>query len=752
MALTAEKQARFEELAARRQTAQESPESPQIDLGVQSPQPEAVQPQAGQQAAVSGLTPEKQARLDELRARREGFEQNQDRINQLLGVLGGRIPSLEPEKLPPLAGGPGPVSAVGKLTQQQNAFKELQTKFGMTPEQIRLASQTQKVLGRPRIGRPVGGIVGALGATALAGRFIPGPFDDAAIFAALIASGGAGFGGIAGEAAQTALEEKRLIGKREALSAFANESLTELGGRTVVGLGKFALSPFIKKIVPEAASLVDDFAKVGGDFSPTELDRRFSLRIGEAFSRGSFGAKEIFQEFEERQGKASLAFARNIIDSIGEGVARETPEQIGNIFAEGITRPGGRIFNILDDLVNPLYKRVDDLAKKGAQAGFRQAKTGGKAIRGITERFQPAKELQRVRTGPKVSTKTLKTFAKKHLATDKRLNGQFLSPIGRSKLEKTLGLKENLFFSDMRTLRSSFLKDTRKLARDVDQSQGIIKQLAGITDQAIFDPKSAQGLNPKALNLLRNTNALYKSAQEGIKTTFSESLAKRLLKNPSSVVKQVFPNNNPQAIRLLRKSLVEPISGKPSAEGKVLWNQLRQAWLADAVDQASKEGIAKPKVLDNLFRKLGKSSLREMFPEKEIANNVKKIQTLFETAGRVPPTGASLFSRGAQVGGLALMYNSGKEGDFVGFTAGAALTMGPLAFAKLATTPRGIKFLTAGLKLKPGAKGLVPNVVRMVRLLREINRQEQKVLRPRRKVKVKTGRGRFGLPLLESLP
>ena len=72
------------------------------------------------------------------------------------------------------------------------------------------------------------------------------------------------------------------------------------------------------------------------------------------------------------------------------------------------------------------------------------------------------------------------------------------------------------------------------------------------------------------------------------------------------------------------------------------------------------------------------------------------------------------------------MYNSGKEGDMIGFTAGATLAIGPLAFAKLATTPNGVKFLTAGFKMKPGASGLVPNAVRMIRLLKSMNEKENK--------------------------
>lgn len=645
--------------------------------------------------------------------------QTEDYPKELIGKLGGYLP-VSSEKIRAgkqltarehfILSRPS-----GERAQREGAFKEL-TEMGYTAPQLQTSMDIQKGLNKAKIGRPAGGIGGALAATAVAGRFIPGPIDDAAIIAALVAAGGAGVGGMAGEAAQTAIDERRLVSKGEALSAFATEAATELGGRAIASTGKFILSPFIKKTVPEAAGLIDDYAKVGGHFSPTELDRRFSLRIQESFSRGSFGAQEIFQEFEEKQGKASLTFAKNIIDSIAKGVARETPEQIGETFAEGITRPGGRIFNILDDLVNPLYTQIDELGK-----------------------------------GAKVSTKTLKQFAKKHLATDGRLKGQFLSPSGKNKLSSLLELDDSLSFSDMRTLRSSFLKDIQKMARDVDQSQGIIKQLAGITDQAIFDPKAARGLDSKALNLLRNTNALYKSAQQGIKTTFPESLAKRLLKNPSSVVKQVFPNNNPHAIRMLRESLVEPVSGKPSVKGKALWNQLRQSWLSEAVDQSTKDGIVKPKVFNNLLTKLTDDGFSEMFPEKEVAKNVKRIPALFSTAGRTPPTGAALFSRGAQVTGVAIMYGSAKEGNLVGVTAGGVLVFGPLAFAKLATHPRGVKFLTSGMNLKPGAKALVPNAVRMIKVLKEIDRKNIKAqFAGEQKPSYK--KGKHGLPLMSGTP
>ncbi len=720
----------------------------------------------------SGLTQQESIELQALNERANIQQADQQRIDELFGQLRGTLPS---QKLPPqreeigaLSGFvPTPTAGLvaGRVRsrieqQREQAFGELQQR-GFTPEQIDLTLQTQKILDRPKIGRPAGGIAGALTATAIAGRIIPGPFDDAAILAALIATGGAGAGGVTGEAIQTGIEEKRLIGTREALTAFATEAGTELAGRGLVRVGKFALSPFIRKTVPEAAALIDDYAKVGGSFSPTELDKRFTLNIAESFSRGSFGAKQIFQEFEEKQGRAVLAFADNIIESIGEGVARQTPEEIGQIFAEGITKPGGRILNLLDDLFKPLYDQLDELTKATIISETTQISVPstildetGKPIekfitRVIGERIQ----------GTGVSTASLKGFRAKIIAQNQRLvdiakrTGKELplvSPAGKAILNDIDNLPKFVGHSDYRAFRTKALKESRKLNRDIDVSESMIKQISSITRKELLDPKTVAGASPQAKRLHANVSNLFSTAQEGLKTTFPETLAKRLLRNPSSVIKEVFPSGNPKAIRLLRKSLVEPISGRPSAEGKILFNQLRQAWLADVVEQATKEGVAKPKVFNNLIRKLGKKSLREMFPDAKSFAGVKKIQSLFEGAGKGPPAGTSLFSRTAQVGGLALMYKSGKEGDFIGFTAGSVLAIGPLAFAKVATNPKGAKFLTSGFKMKPGASGLVPAAVRMIRLLKEINLKERKTILTQKKQQRQAGAA-LRTPTLEQL-
>lgn len=637
--------------------------------------------QEGKQGLPSGFVLDSQADGQSL-----DIQQSQAKAGRLIPMMKGSLPGALPDEQ--LGFG----IAHKQEMDRRFAYNELK-KIGMNDRQIELAAKTQSVIDRPPIGRTIGAIAGTLAA----GRLVPGPVDDAAIATTLLGKAapvvGAGIGGVAGDVAQTGIEERRIIGKREALEAFATEAAFEVGGRVATKAGKFVLSPITKKIAPAAASLVEDFGKVGGTFSPTELDRRFSLQIAEGIARGSFGSKQIFQEFEEKQGRAALAYADNIIDAIGEGISRQTPEQIGEVFAEGITKPNGRVLSILDDLVDPLYKQVDEISKKAT-----------------------------------VPTSSLKRTARKHLETDARLNGQFLSGQGRAKLNKIAGMSDVLSFSDARTLRSSYLKDVRKLARDADQSESIVREMAKTVDDAIFSPGSASGIDESGLNLLRNTNALYKAGKEGIEATFPERLAKRLLRNPSNVAKEAFPAGNPKAIRALRESLTTPVSGRLDPEGRVIWNQLRQTWLADAVEQATKEGVVKPKVFDNIVRKMGPDAVSEMFPE----GNIAEIRNLFDLVGRKPPSGNSLFVRGGQAAGLGMMYKGARDGDYATFTAGSALALGPITFAKLATNPKGVKLLTAGLKIKPGSSALIPNTARIVNLLREMDKEEVKAAREKR--------------------
>lgn len=628
--------------------------------------------------------------------------------NNLITMLRGRLPSTGPlpaERVTqrpsgfPFGIAPISVPNVGRQEEivRRQAFTQL-SRQGFSPEQIDLTLQTQRKLRTiegPRIGRMIAGTAGAIAA----GQLIPGPVDELIALRTAVSALGAGVGGIAGEAIQTGIDEKRLIGRRETLHAFATEAGFEAGARLgVMGL-KFAASPFIKKTIPEAASLAEEYGRFGGHFSPTELDRRWSLRVQESFARGAW-AEDAFAKFETRQRNTALDFANSMVDDIVGHASRESLEDIGEEFAESIAKPGGRIFKLMDDLFTPLYNELDDLTKATT-----------------------------------VSTDSLKVFRKKIIADNQRLvkiakrTGKefpLLSPAGEQILTDIDNLPPLLGHSDYRAFRTKILAETRKLNRDVDVSKGMVKRVSGITRDELLNPASVGGASPEAKRLHTNISRLYAATEDALETTFSPKLAKRLAQNPSSVVREVVRNKNPKALRQLRVSLTHPIAGRPNAEGQALWNDLRRAWMANAVDEASKTGVIRPKVFDNIIRKLGPDTFTEMFPEPQLAARMKKIGTLFQAVGRKPPTSAALVTKGIQAAGVVKMYQGATQDDFIGFTIGGLLTFSPYAIAKLATTPNGVKFLTAGFKLKPGASGLVPFAARAIKLSREIDKRDQK--------------------------
>lgn len=646
------------------------------------------------------------------------------RADQLLAQLKGRVPSFQPGLaaeargiLPQGSTSIPNLAIMGEKRKQEElarrgAFIGL-IREGFSPEQINLTLKTQNAIEAKegiRVGKMIGGTIAGIAA----GQLIPGPADELMITRALIASLGAGAGGAAGEALQTAAEEKRLINRRETLGAFASEAAFEgLSRGGVLGL-KFFAAPFIKKTVPEAAALLDDYGKFAGQFSPTELDKRLSLQIGESIARGSLGAEPLFRGFEETQANTAVAFARSIMDdmvsysddvirnTISKSAAEATPktlEAIGKEFGEGITRPGGRVFKQMDDLFDPLYKQLDELTE-----------------------------------GTGVSTASLKRFRKKVIADNQRLIAQakrtgkelpLLSPAGAVTLKDIDNLPLAVSHADYRAFRTKILEEGRKLNRDVDVSKGMVRKVASITRDELFNPDSVAGASPEAKRLHKNITRLYAATEDALERTFSPQLAKRLVKNPDDVVKAVIPNGNPNAVRELRRALTTPIGGLPDAEGTILWENLRRTWLSNAIDEASKEGVINPRRYDNIIRKLGPETFNELFPEPSIAKNVRKIQSLFKSVGKKPPGSSALISRGLQGAGVLKMYTSEKKGDYVGFAIGGAMAFGPYALAKMMTSPGGIKLLTSGLKIKPGSSAIVPFMARSVKLLTDIDQEQR---------------------------
>lgn len=640
-------------------------------------------------------------------------------------------------------------------------------KQGKTPEQIQFVLDVNKKTKRPStLGRTAGGIGGAIAATAalnlipgfavLPEEFVTFPFfllKTAKTIAPIV---GAGIGGGLGESVQINLEEKRRITKREFVNASLKEAAFEGGGRTFVRAGKFAFSPFIKQTVPEAAEITAAYGKAALALSPAQMDARLSLSIVDEIAKGGFGGKEVLAEAGRKSGMMGRVVAHNILDDMAGGFARMGKEQLGQELSEGFTRPTGFVYRQLDDIVNGLYKRFDELTesqmkriigtveipvldKFGKPVLGKLGKPVTKKVRRVIDqrlvgKLSPGFEELEQFVPAGVSTRKLKRFwidvlKKNRLALKPGRKGAFtLTSAAIKEGESTIRDLANIVpHKTMRNIRSRVLRDIRKLHRDVGQDEALIKRFEQITFDTLTDPSTVKGAPKEVQALFNNTRELYKSLRGSVETRFPEQVAKRLTKNPSSVIKEFFQQANPKGIREFRQSLIEPIKGIKSAEGERLWLQLRTAWFADAVEKATRDGVIKPSVYETALRTMTPEAVAEMIPDAAGKAQSRLIGRLLTAMSKKPSSGASLFIRSGQVGGLFMIYNGTKEGDFLMVAGGGALVAGPRFFAKMAAHPLGRKLLTSGIELKPGSTSLVPITARLVNLARQIDREDVKI-------------------------
>ena len=655
-----------------------------------------------------------------------GFKKNINVINQStvpFGLLGKPIENrTADDKL--------------RLQEAREAREEF-LRLGGTEQQLDISQKILKKVDAPPIGRAIGASVGSVAVPAILGQ-IP-PFtalpEEAITIPLMLSLTGAGVGGAVGEATQVGIEEKRMAGKRELLGAAGKEMATELGFRGLSKAAGLAFSPFIKKTVPEAAAILDDYAKFGGVLPPSSVDKRMSLTIADEVARGSFGARQVMQDIAEKNVGAAGAYQDAILDLMARGFGQRGSQELGQEFAEGITRPNGRVFNTMDELFDPLYAKIDDLTV-GGQVDVITPITKTSNVLDASGKPIVSTTLETVTENPvsaTVSTAKLKEFARKRLTEDKSLlkkgakrRGALLTPAGREQLDTILDLKDKLSFKQMRGLRSKLLRDTRKLSRDADQSEAMIRKISSITNDSIFDPAATSGLTKEASNLLQNTNRLYSSAMDGLERNFSEKLLKRLEFNPSSVTRELFPAKNPTKIAELRTALTEPVGGKPSKEGQRLFTQLRTSWMADTLQQAERDGIVSNTALESQLRRMGPEALKEMFPDVEGKRQLNNLRSFTKLMAKKGGSEASLLIRGSQLAGVGLIYNGVKEDDYLQVAGGGALVMGPLFFARLAGNPIGNKLLRSGVAIPKGSNRVAPIAARMINLSNQIKKQQDK--------------------------
>lgn len=536
-------------------------------------------------------------------------------------------------------------------------------------------------------GSIAGGITGGALGMGVAGP--PGAFVGGII--------GSGIGGGLGRALTPQKSGEPPTGK-QITGAMLSEAGSQLAGETIsYTLGK--VTPFLKRPIKEVIELEKRMKKkVPALFLPVGAkDTSYYTRFFENISKGGFVSKDIWDDFFTKLDANIYKVAESNIDDMAKGLQRLTPEQTGQEFLKLIGRnvPGGgkgEMLEMFDDLVNPVYQYID--------------KQTGKNL---------------------VKTAKIKSTVLPQYIQDLRLNKTHLSPQGRAFSKKILDLPDNISLDDMRTLRSDLLRIERKFTRDADISQGLIKDLAGAADDSIFDVANNPDTPPKLLQLLRNTNDMYKKGKDLFTNTFSYQLSNKLAENPSSAAK-LFEEGNPTQILAIRNGLTKTLEGKPYPQGQMAFNRLRQAWTQDLLEKSVSSGKLNANTYNMNLLKMGDAGLSALFPEPEILQGIKDVGKVLVIAERTGNSGTVLFTKGLQVGGGYKMYKGARAGEWINFMTGGALAIGPEAWAKLETSQIGNKLLSMGISMPKGSKMLGPIAVKMTYLLQRIDADEQEAL------------------------
>ncbi len=686
---------------------------------------------------------------------REQQQIQQKKRNELLGELNGSLPGIEAltvkrSGLPgrrPVQPGESPLTDL--ILRRQGAVNELE-RGGMTRQQIGVIQDVQKRTTPPTLGRTIGAIAGEVGLAAAVGALIPAPEEIVTIpmaigrgLKAIAPIVGGGLGGGFGEAAQVGIEENRLISGREFRNAMLKEAGFTAGGRGVTSALKFAVGPVTKVAVSGTDSFIDDFTRLGGTMPPSQLDKRTSLRLTDELTRGAFGVTDILATQREKGAKAAMLFADNVLDEIANKATRMSETQMAHALETGVQDTAGFLFKEKEALFTRLYQNVDELTQgRRVMLVKPEARTITSSIlddlgRPITTTKEGGKIVGEQFIGVGAPTASLKKIAKKELLQSQRLvkfgrraKGPLLSPAGREIVRQIDNLPDTIGFGDLQKLRSTWLVKSKQLGRDVDTSQAIVKKFTSEMSKMMRTPGAIQNMTPEARNLLLNTNNLYKATAEAWDTTFNEKVLAGIVKRPGKLPKTLIPNRAPEAVRQLREGLIHPIPGKTSAKGKRLFNQIRQARLAEMIDDAIdlEKGTVNPARFERDLHKFGgEKALKELLPDKQGRDLLDRIRSLLKTMSSKPTGSAALFIKGGQVTGAYALYNGTSEGDILQITAGGLLVFGPRLYVRMAAHPLGNRLLRTGIGLKPGSTAIGPIAARVVNLARQLDREDANV-------------------------
>lgn len=477
-------------------------------------------------------------------------------------------------------------------------------------------------------------------ATGLKALQVLGPKTSALISRMLISGAGAGAGRAFGEATDPDEESLKNIG----LSAGAGAAGEGVASGAIAVGGKIA-RPFVNQLEDAAPSTI----RLLGDDAVLTPGRAVDSRIVdtlENISEKSFGGGSFINKATK---KASGTIENRIDDFARQFIKQSSKEDVGALIIDAIDE-GSDAFRAT---ARGLYNRVDQ------------------ASEGVT-----------------VDIKVLKEAAEE---IAERSSEGLGDPTIRRITKAILDKPDDIPFSAAAELRSDLLGVGRGGTDLIaGKAQGAGKKLGAITNKLIEDSgKTIKG--EEAVAAFKEANQFWKAG----KNTFNSRLIKTLARSEPDVVFDRF-------IKPGRSFLIR--SARETIDDPQIWQNVQGQFVEDLLLRSSNaEGVVGKNLKKNLT-KFGDKALSEVLGDQKTVNQFKELSdALTLTQKKLGAEGQGLpggvFIQLAQAGALLNLATGQGPLDEVQST---AIVLGPAALGFLFTNPTAARWLTTGLKSKPG--------------------------------------------------
>lgn len=519
----------------------------------------------------------------------------------------------------------------------------------------------------------------------VAGAMVGGTAGAALTKTPVGAAKGAGLGAAAGQQFAE-ITRPFLTGEESGLAESAGRTATAGAlGALGEGFGQAAMkvvgrliAPFRKKLSPEGlkAQAAVEKAGVSGALTPAQLTESRALDIGESITEASLlGAGRIKAMREKLATEGMPALVEEFLRTQG---AKLTPTQSGQLLGQS----RAAAVEAFKGVQRALYEDVDRLAK-----------------------------------GVVVNTKPVADFVRKATAEQSRTVERALGAAGVSADDLTIeiagqaGRSPETTFRIAQEIRSKLLGVARKKPLSVDDQaiSNAAGKLAGLMDDQM--EAAASKMAPAALQAFRAANAVTKEGIDRLENELIRGLAKRLEKQPSTIVPVLAAPNKADVLRKVKAAVDAPT-----------FERFQEAMTTHLVGRAADPttGIVSGTRLMSLMKGLGDETAQLVFKAKAAVTDLAKtLDVLQRGVASKEGTGRIFIQLSQASAGLELIFHPIETLTGAGKAArgaSVAILAGPAVMGRLFTNPVAVRWLTRGFQAGPGTEGFFRAMSQVVAL------------------------------------